>query len=205
MDYRYENAPDSAKALLPPGFQGNVHRLSDSWSVIMPVRHESCKILEIGAYHGANVCSLVKTYATHEASEVHCVDPWLDYGEYPEYKHQQPTNYSIFLNNIAKLAPSDLHKVYVHRGLSEHVVPSFEDNTFDIIFVDGNHQLQFTLEDAIMSVKKLKRGVWIIIDDLQAEQVMKAASIFVDVYRPYFHPILNYNNQLFLQRKIEDS
>jgi hypothetical protein len=126
MDCRYENASESAKALLPIGFQGNVYRLADNWEVVIPKMEQPIKILEIGVYHGANMCSLVKTYATHELSEIHCVDPWMDYEEYPEYKQEQSTNYSIFLKNISKLSPTDVHKIYVYRGLSEDIVPTFQ-------------------------------------------------------------------------------
>jgi len=199
-EYDYSRVSDDVKQLLPPGFQGNVYRLSYTWSIIIPVTYEPTCILEIGSYQGANVCSLMKTYAQHPTSEVHCIDPWFDYQEYAEYCQEQPTNYSLFLQNVSKLAPKDVQKLYIHRGLSEDIIPRFEDKKFDIIFIDGNHTHKYTLEDAVLSFKKLKPSGWMIFDDIQCKEVKEAADCFLTMYMTYFDVKILSNDQLFLQR-----
>lgn len=198
--YDYSLVPDTIKQLLPIGFQGNVYRLSYAWSVIIPITYEKKCILEIGAYQGANVCCLMKTYAQHPDSEVHCIDPWLDYQEYSEYCQEQPTNYSLFLQNVSKLPARDIQKLYIHRGLSEDIIPQFEDKKFDIIFIDGNHTQKYTLEDAVLSFKKLKLNGWMIFDDMQCKEVSDAANCFLSMYLSYFDEKLMCNGQLFLKR-----
>jgi hypothetical protein len=202
MSYKfsYENASDYAKSLLPEGFKGEVLRLSDNWLSTIPVTENPVKIMEIGAYHGANVCSLVKTYAKNKSSEIHCVDPWLDYEDYGEYKDLQKTNYSIFLNNITKMDSEDINKIYIHRELSENIMHIFDDESFDIIYIDGNHSKKFVLEDAVLSFKKLKKEGWLIFDDLQCPDVQVAIEAFVKLYDNYFIHISHYDGQLFLKK-----
>lgn len=200
--YAYEHTTDAVKALLPVGYSGNVYRLSSNWSQVIPLPTTACKILEIGCYHGANVCSLMKTYATHEKSEIHCVDPWCDYEGYSEYKEKQPTNYSIFLNNVAKLNPRDIHKLYLYRALSEDAIPKFQDASFDIIFIDGNHETKYILEDAVLSFKKLKPGGWIIFDDMQCGEVARSVDAFYKFYKPFIGALAIYDGQCYMQKVV---
>lgn len=198
--YAYEHATDFVKSFLPPGYSGNVYRLSSNWMPLIPVPAGPCKILEIGCYHGANVCSLMKTYATHEKSEIHCVDPWFDYEGYSEYKEKQPTNFTLFLRNVSKLDPQDIQKLYFYRALSEDAIPKFQDETFDIIFIDGNHETKYILEDAVLSFKKLKPGGWIVFDDMQCDIVQKSVKAFYSFYAPYFGQFFVHEGQCFAQK-----
>lgn len=200
--YNYSNTNDFIKSQLPLGFQGNVYRISYNWLTIIPDIKEPIKILEIGVYHGANVCSLMKTYACHNKTEIHCVDPWIDYNGYNEYISNQPSNYSIFLNNISKLNIIDVNKIYIHRELSENIVPNFVNESFDIIFIDGNHAKQYVLEDSIFCFKKIKKGGWMIFDDMQDKEVSDAVRLFLDIYSQYFEVFKIHNAQLFIKRKM---
>ena len=186
---------------LPPGFYGNVYNLSYKWIPIIPVSEQPVKIMEIGAYHGANTCSYMKSYARHPRSEIHCVDPWMDYDGYDEYQSKQHTNYSLFIQNLARLSPEDLHKVHLHRGLSETMIPRFADNMFDIIYIDGNHALRYVLQDAIQSYHKIKRGGWIIFDDMQDKEVNQAVQMFLVTHSTDFDSIQIQNAQLFMRRR----
>jgi hypothetical protein len=198
--YDYSKVSDFEKAQLPEGFQGNVYNISYKWLHIIPESQEPLKIMEIGAYHGANICSYMKTYAKHEKTEVHAVDPWYDYSGYNEYQTKQPTNYSIFINNISKLDPQDLHKIYIHRGLSENIVPTFENESYDMIYIDGNHEKRYVVEDCVICFKKVKKGGWIIIDDLQDKEVNEGVQLFLQGYHGYFEQPLIQNCQLFMKR-----
>ena len=39
------------------------------------------------------------------------------------------------------------------------------DDFFDIIYIDGNHEPEYVLEDAVLSFRKLKKGGIMIFDD----------------------------------------
>ena len=75
MDYDVSKASEESKQYLPSGYQGNIFRLANNWLPIIPLPTEPMRIMEIGTYHGANLCSLLKTYAAPEGSVIQCVDP----------------------------------------------------------------------------------------------------------------------------------
>ena len=201
MAYDYSKISELEKSFLPFGFQGNVYNLSYKWEEIFPATRNPVRILEIGGYHGANVCSLTKTYAVHTSSEIHVVDPWQDYDGYDEYQDKQSNNYSIFINNIAKLPAWDLSKIYLHRMKSEDIDKRFADDMFDIIYIDGNHLTKYVLEDSIVCLKKVKKGGWIVWDDVFDKEVKNALQMFLHLYKRFFHPeMMMKNGQLYMKK-----
>jgi hypothetical protein len=201
-EYDYSRISDFEKSQLPDGFKGNVYNMSYKWKDVFPVPEGAIKYLEIGAYHGTNVCSLMKTYAQHKDTEVHVIDPWFNYDGYVEYRNEQTTNYSLFIENISKLTPTDLQKIYIHRDTSQHIIPTFKDESFDIIYIDGNHATEYALEDAVHSVRKLKSNGWLIIDDWHSEDVRNGISAFLHAFSKYFEePIVRPGVQLFMRKK----
>ncbi len=184
--YHSSKINDLEKSYLPEGFDGNVYNLSYKWLNIIPKPSGPYKIMEIGAYQGANVCSLMKTYAEHEGSEVHCVDPWFNYDGYREYQREQTTNYSKFLRNIGKLSPKDIQKIYIHRNISQKIIPRFDDEMFDLIYIDGNHHRTYILEDAVHAFRKLKPGGWMIFDDMHDKEVLNDVNSFMNSFGPSF-------------------
>jgi len=203
MNYDYTGLPYDEMAYLPLGFKGNVYNMSFKWKEIINPTNDPIKVLEIGAYHGANVCCLTKTHAIHSDSEIHCVDPWRDYDQYPEYKDEQRTNYSKFIHNISQLHPTDLNKIYIHRMKSEECAKRFQDESFDIIYVDGNHERNFVFEDAMLSHKLIKKGGWIVFDDAHDKLVLEAIQMFVNLYRQSsYDEVVIKNGQVYMRRRV---
>ena len=147
-------------------FIGTQYRLADNWMNHVNVhdyKDKPIKYLEIGAFHGANLLSVSKTYGLHKESKLYCVDPWEDYEEYPEYKTQQTSIYHSFMNNVERSGDKD--KIIVNRGFSNIEIPKFQDDFFDIVYIDGNHEPEYVLEDAVLSFRKLKKEGIMIFDD----------------------------------------
>lgn len=147
-------------------FNGIHYRLADNWhSIVDLISHASRPInyLEIGAFYGANLITVADTYASHPYSKLYCIDPWDDYNDYPEYKDQQHVIYNTFLGNIERSGSKD--KVVINRGYSNIEVPKLKDDFFDIIYIDGNHEPEYVLEDAVLCFRKLKVGGILIFDD----------------------------------------
>jgi predicted O-methyltransferase YrrM len=142
-------------------FEGTTYRTASNWYEYVPVSSGPIRYLEIGAFYGANVISVANTYASHSDSHIVCVDPWVDYDEYPEYKGEQDAIYSAFLRNTQHIAD----RMTIRRGFSRDVIPTLDDAYFDIIYIDGNHEPEYVLEDAVLSFRKLKVGGYLIFDD----------------------------------------
>lgn len=149
-----------------PNFSGTQYRLANNWFQHINMndyKDRPIRYLEIGTFYGANIISVAKTYGAHEQSQLHCIDPWEDYEDYPEYKEQQTSIHSTFMTNVEK--SGDQEKIIVHRGYSNAEIPQFDDDFFDIIYIDGNHEPEYVLEDAVLSFRKLKRNGMMIFDD----------------------------------------
>jgi SAM-dependent methyltransferase len=159
--------PDSSSvSMLSENFEGVQYRLANNWFGMVSLENYKDKpfnYLEIGAFYGANIISVAKTYGAHAETRLYAVDPWVDYEQYDEYKNQQSITYNSYLKNIETSGDSD--KIITKRGFSNIEVPKFEDDFFDIIYIDGNHKPEFVMEDAVLSFRKLKKGGIMIFDD----------------------------------------
>lgn len=147
-------------------FVGTKYRLANNWFSHVDLNeyfNKPIKYLEIGTFYGANILSVAATYGANVDSKLYCIDPWEDYNDYPEYKNEQSSIYNTFIQNIESSGTKD--KIIINRGYSNVEVLKFEDEFFDIIYIDGNHEPEYVLEDAVLSFRKLKKGGIMIFDD----------------------------------------
>jgi hypothetical protein len=179
-----------------PGFEGRFYNKlpHQNWGPHIPIPSGPINYLEIGVADGGNAILVSKSYAKDPESRIYCVDPWIDYDEYPEYKGQQELGYKTFLSNIQKC--TNTSKFIVNRGMSDVIVPTFADNFFDIIFVDGNHETEYVYRDGIMAFQKLKVGGYIVFDDYNDiwKQTMAGIDKFIAQYKDNLDVI--YDGQL---------
>ena len=149
----------------PPGTIGRYYHMNPSviWSAFIPIENKPLNYLEIGVADGIHLIHISQGYCKHPGSKMYCVDPWQDYDEYPEYKGQQYIAWKTFNKNIANY--NIRNKCIVNRGFSDKIVPTFEDNFFDIVYVDGNHETEFVYKDGCMAFEKVKSGGFIVFDD----------------------------------------
>lgn len=185
-------------------FKGVQYRLADNWFNVINVNDYNNKpinYLEIGTFYGANLISVGLTYGLHNESKLYCIDPWQDYDEYNEYKNEQPHIYNTFIENIKNSGIQD--KIIINRGFSYKEINKFDDNFFDIIYIDGNHEADYVLEDAISSFRKLKVNGIMIFDDYgwySAHQVEKAIDAFLSVYNKRIQYLNIVDHQVFIKK-----
>jgi SAM-dependent methyltransferase len=182
-------------------YQGVIFKLANNWFNFIPQANAPIDYLEIGTFHGGNAISVNQTYAKHPNSKIYCCDPWQDYSEYPEYKGKQNENYTIFLNNIK--ATNEELKFIVKRGFSNEIVPLFDDGHFDNIYIDGNHEPEFVLEDAVLAFRKVKIGGYLIFDDYGwggPDLTKRGIDAFLNGYYKRIKVLGKHNTQVFVQR-----
>jgi predicted O-methyltransferase YrrM len=188
-------------ALLPLDFEGVAYRLSNNWQNHIPRIEGPIYYLEIGTFYGANAISVCNSYAKHPESEVHCVDPWIDYPEYPEREYDQSSVFEAFKRNIDRSGSKD--KIKIHRGFSHQVIPTFPDEYFDLIYLDGNHEPEYVLEDGVLAFRKLKKGGFLIFDDYGwhgPDETQRGIDAFISGYHKRIKNLGIQATQVFIQK-----
>jgi predicted O-methyltransferase YrrM len=185
-------------------FKGTQYRLANNWFNVINLnycKNKPINYLEIGAFYGANIISVAMTYGLHKDSKLYCIDPWEDYNDYSEYKNEQPQIYEGFIENIKNLGFQD--KIIINRGYSNKELCKFDDDFFDIIYIDGNHEAAYVLEDAVISFRKLKKNGIMIFDDYGwggPEYVKKGIDAFLSAYSKRIEYLNNIDTQIFIKK-----
>jgi hypothetical protein len=104
-----------------------------------------------------------------QPAQLHLIDPWTFttafgkrwYGGL-KAKNQHDMD-TIFQEVCARFA--DRREVKIHRALSSAAASFFPKNYFDWIYIDGNHNYEFVLQDLRNFALKLKRGGYLAGDD----------------------------------------
>ena len=185
-------------------FEGTSYRLANNWYTYVNLddyKNRPITYLEIGTFYGANLISVAESYGLNAKSKLYCIDPWEDYPYYPEYKNEQNTIYNTFLKNINNSAFKD--KIIINRGYSNIEVPKLQDDFFDIIYIDGNHEPEYVLEDAVLCFRKLKKGGIMIFDDYGwggPDLTQKGIDGFLSGYHKKIKYLGEQGTQVFIQK-----
>jgi hypothetical protein len=185
-------------------FEGVAYRTAVNWLPHIPLAEfagRPINYLEIGVFYGANLLSVCDTYAKHPGSRAFAVDPWADYDEYSEYRGQQDSAYAAFRRNLER--SGHLEKVRVLRGYSHAVVPALEDGLFDIVYIDGNHEPEYVVEDAVLAFRKLKAGGYMIFDDFGwggPDLTQRGIEAFCHAFHKRIQHVALHDSQMILKK-----
>jgi hypothetical protein len=183
---------------------GDCYSLADEWFPYIPLfefNTRPIRYLEIGVHKGCNAKSVALTYALHKDSRIYCVDPWQDYKDFSQYRGRQAFLFSVFSANIQLLSKVHRNKFVVRRGFSSAEVVKFPDGYFDVIYVDGNHESPYALEDAVLSFRRLRIGGFIVLDDYDWASTRLGVDAFIAAYRQYITVIGASKSQIFLKKE----
>jgi hypothetical protein len=184
-----------------PNFKGYVWRLCDDWFNIIDL-NKTTKIhyLEIGTLCGANLISVCKHF-THPKSTFECVDPWEDHNEYDEYKLLQESNFNNFIHNINESEEAD--RITYYKDYSHSIFPILTDESYDLIYIDGNHKSWAVIEDGVHSFRKCKKGGWIIFDDYNfSDETKYAIDSFIGCFKEKCSEIIIEYGQCFIKKNV---
>jgi predicted O-methyltransferase YrrM len=160
---------------------GKGYRTAKTWDyAIKPDTTKPIKYLEIGLLCGHNLVIFEQLYGAHPDSRLYGIDPWdLLNTEYNE-SYDHTGNMKDCFQNI--VATGRVNKFDIRKGFSYIEVQRFDDNFFDFVYIDGNHNPANVLEDAVLAFRKLKSGGILIFDDYDWPSVKPAIDRFAEIY-----------------------
>jgi len=124
--------------------------------------------LEIGVFEGASAEWMCKNVLTHQDSIGHGVDPYLAWQRFDQ----------DFMAQIKQRAV-ELLSQYPNFSLHFETSSSFlrsgklQDGSVDVVYIDGSHDAENTLRDAVMSWELLKVGGVMAFDDCHRKHLGK--------------------------------
>ncbi|RDJ35495.1 MAG: class I SAM-dependent methyltransferase [Crenarchaeota archaeon] len=139
---------------------------------IVQTKPELC--VEIGVFGGSSYIPQALALKHNKKGVVYGIDPWTCEDALEEMKDEANIGwwgtlkiedvYKHCLKNIDYYQVNDYCKIL--RDKSENVVDTFEDESIDLLHIDGNHSEALSYKDAVMYLPKLKSGGHIFFDDI---------------------------------------
>lgn len=141
--------------------------------------------VEIGVFGGSSIFPTARALQYLDHGVVYAIDPWIKADCQEGYDPNDP-NYiwwsSIDLENIYQGFLALLKKYHLNafchpmRMTSELALDFFQDESIDILHIDGNHTSEVALSDAKMWLPKVKSGGYIWFDDVNWASTAKAVT-----------------------------
>lgn len=161
--------------------------------------------LEIGSWQGASAAWLLDKVISVRGGRLTCIDTFEGSSEHaPIMMSLGRRLENLFDENILRTGHGDQVRKLV--GYSQDVLPTLRGETFDFIYVDGAHEAKFVIQDALLSWSLLRRGGFMLFDDLnfnfsdQPEQnTNRAIDFFISVFANDL-TVVDRHHQLLLQR-----
>jgi hypothetical protein len=123
--------------------------------------------VEVGTWQGGFTEAIL---SKSDVTKVYCVDPYKHFtnNEYPDgMNNLSQADFDALFNNVQTSLSSRFgQKVEFIRELSVEGSKQFEDETLDFVYIDGNHDYKYVLEDLNEWYPKVKKGGYLCGDDI---------------------------------------
>lgn len=156
-----------------------VLRISRKVGLIDLFKEKGFKVgVEVGTDRGGYAKDICSRYPE---LKLYTIDPWLPYNEGKEEKNEM--NMIEFEYEARRLlAP---YNCEIIKKTSMEAVEDFKDESIDFVFIDGNHEYPFVLEDIEEWTKKVKKGGIVcghdyVKDDAKKYGVIEAVNQYVE-------------------------
>lgn len=106
------------------------------------------KMLEIGSYMGESTMMFA---SSNLFSEIHCIDP---YQGYENYNHWHGYEWD-FVENEFKQNTRYFNNITLYKDFSYNIIDTFDDKTFNFIYIDANHNYDDVKKDIELCLPKL--------------------------------------------------
>lgn len=145
--------------------------------------------VEIGVFGGSSVYPTAAALKYNNEGTIYAIDPWSN-AECLKGYHPEDPNYkwwsSINLEKILADFKGKMGRYGVNtycnilRMTSNDALSRFEDNSIDILHIDGNHTEEIALNDILMYFPKVKSGGYIWFDDANWSTTARAIDFLLE-------------------------
>lgn len=204
-------------ALIPLAVQKNIeqHVASNGWPQlyydVLPnvlQTYPFKTVLEVGVALGGHA----ETLLNHSSIETYygvdpycCYDPndafTLDIASYSNESLQANFDYLFEWVRDVRLAPYQ-SRIQLIRKPSVEASASFENESLDCIFIDGDHRYEAVVEDLTAWYPKLKKGGLILGDDYWMEEVERGVNHYFSRNEQIFFLTSNSGYKIWAVKKI---
>lgn len=161
MKYISDYSVTDTQRFCPPAkhtaLDGNV-QFFGLWELISELRYSGvyqARMIEIGGYMGESTAMFGMSGLFQT---IHCIDPFEgDEGFNEEHDYDWDFIQEQFTINTRHYNDKIIH----HKEFSENIFHKFEDESFDFIYVDGNHSYEAVKRDLENYLPKIKNGGFI--------------------------------------------
>ena len=136
------------------------------------------KYLEIGSYEGASLLYMFENALITQESTATAIDPFNDF-------NNCYNQLGVFKSNLQPY----LDRITILQSYSQIELPNMMPNTFDVIYIDGDHTSSAVLTDAELSFPLLKSGGIMIFDDYL--WIHNGSHTNENINNPEIHNVLN--------------
>lgn len=145
MGEQHEFTQDWFESLAKSNFETNIKPM---------FRDKPVNYLEIGCFEGNSVLYMFENVLTHSGSRVTIIDPF-----------EGSTTHKIQLEKFKKNLKKYLDRITIIQGYSNVELQKLEKESYDLIYIDGDHMAYAVLTDGILSFPLLKKGGVMVFDD----------------------------------------
>lgn len=135
------------------------------------------KVAELGILRGEGI----PVFLNHlNIKEYHGVDAFINYEENKDGSYDLMKNHGEIIYTRLNEIYKQENRVHIHKGFTTDIVNKFDDNYFDLIFIDAGHNYPQVSEDIKLWYPKMKTEGIFSGDDYYHPPVQKAVGEFAN-------------------------
>jgi predicted O-methyltransferase YrrM len=142
------------------------------YNIITESKAKLC--VEIGVFGGSSLIPQALAMKYNNGGIVVGIDPWTNDAALEDMETDESKKwwskidldeiYENFIGQLKNYKVDSFCKIY--RDKSENVINEFEDESIDVLHIDGNHCEKISYQDSVNYFPKVKKGGYIFFDDI---------------------------------------